>query len=241
MSTVSAQRSDQNQAGGRRVMTFMLAEVERQTLIRMARGIPARIRPNHLTALGVLGAVGAGVAYAATSVHPAWLLLASLALAVNWLGDSLDGTLARVRRIERPRYGYYLDHVVDAFNTAAVGVGLALSPFVQPEVALGVVILYLALSINVYIETAVYGEFRMAYGRIGPTEARILMVIANTVVFVASSGLGVAAIAPVTNGMMIVAAGAASLLLVVRFVTNLRHLAQLEPQRGAPAEPPLVS
>lgn len=241
MSTIPAPYPDRPTAGGRRVMTFFLAPVERQVLVAMARRIPASIRPNHLTALGVLGAVGAGAAYAATSVHPAWLVVASVALAVNWMGDSLDGTLARVRRIERPRYGYYLDHVVDAFNTAAVGVGLGMSPFVRPELALGLVILYLALSINVYIETAVYGEFRMAYGGIGPTEARILMIVGNTVVLAASAILPPRALAAVTNGLAVAAAVGAAGFLAWRFGANLRDLAQLEPSRRGTVPRPTVS
>src|SRR5439155_297784 len=138
----------------------------------VAARLPAVVTPDHLTGLGVLGAIGVGAAYALSRVSAVWLWVASACFVVQWLGDSLDGTLARVRGTERPRYGYYLDHVVDAFSTAVIGVGVGLSPYVNPCVALGVVIVYLALSINVYLESNVFGVFRLAYGRLGPTEVR---------------------------------------------------------------------
>jgi phosphatidylglycerophosphate synthase len=127
----------------------------------------------------VLAATGAGVAYALSGVHTGWLWVASTMLVLNWFGDSLDGTLARVRFAERPRYGYYLDHVVDAYATAAIGIGLGLSPFVSLGVALGLVVVYLVLSINVYLESAVFGAFRLGYGRLGPTEVRLMLIAVN--------------------------------------------------------------
>ncbi|MGH9259979.1 MAG: CDP-alcohol phosphatidyltransferase family protein, partial [Acidimicrobiales bacterium] len=104
-----------------RQLDFLLAEPERRLLRAIARRLPPAVHSDHLTALGVIAAIGAGVAYALTSVRPAWLWVASAFLALNWLGDSLDGTLARVRQAERPRYGYYLDHLVDALSTTALG------------------------------------------------------------------------------------------------------------------------
>src|SRR5205823_7557458 len=134
--------------------------------------------------------------------NAAWLWVASACLVVQWLGDSLDGTLARVRGAERPRYGYYLDHVVDAFSTSVIGVGLGLSPYVQLGVALGVVIVYLALSINVYLEANVFGVFRLAYGRIGPTEVRIILIAANATLALAVPGRMVTAVATGTVGLL---------------------------------------
>src|SRR5207248_8402921 len=147
----------------RRELTFLLAEPERRLLRAIATRLPRWVTSDGLTALGVLGALGTGAAYALSTLSVAWLWAASAMLVVQWLGDSLDGTLARVRRAERPRYGYYLDHVVDAFSTAVIGVGVALSPYVSPCVALGLVIVYLGLSINVYLESNVFGVFRLAY------------------------------------------------------------------------------
>src|SRR5207247_1294599 len=132
--------------------------------------------------------------YALSTLGVAWLWAASALLVVQWFGDSLDGTLARVRRVERPRYGYYLDHIVDAFSTAAIGAGIGLSPYVNLGVALAGVLAYLILSINVYLESQAFGVFRLGYSRIGPTEARIVLVAAN--VALALSGPG-AAVVPV--------------------------------------------
>lgn len=167
-----------------------------------------------------------------SSVSFAWLWFASLMLAVNWFGDSLDGTLARVRNKQRPRYGYYIDHLVDAFNTAAIGIGVGLSPLVNLEVALMLVIVYLTLSINVYLESSVFGVFKIAYGVLGPTEARIGLIALNSALV-----LGLPLLPWVGSNLTLLgnsAIGGISLLmfamLVVRFGKNLRRLALMEPQ-----------
>src|SRR5205814_38828 len=108
-------------ANGVREMRFLLAGPEGRILRALAARVPRSIRSNHLTAIGTIAAAAAGIAYALTTYHPAWLWVASAMLVVNWLGDSLDGTLARVRGTQRPKYGYYLDHVVDAFSTVVIG------------------------------------------------------------------------------------------------------------------------
>ena len=111
----------------------------------------------------------------------AWLWGANLGLVAHWFGDSLDGTLARVRKIPRPRYGFYLDHLTDAYATTALGLGLGFSPFMLVSVGLAAVVAYLILSINVYLETYVFGVFRYGYGVLGPTEARIILIALNTI------------------------------------------------------------
>lgn len=215
-----------------RDMRFLLAGPERRVLRALAERVPGWLRPNHFTALGTLGAVGTGFAYALTSRQPAWLWVASLMLAINWLGDSLDGTLARVRHAERPRYGYYLDHIVDAFCTVAIGVGLGLSPYVDFGVAMGLVLVYLVLSINVYLESTVFGVFTLGYGRLGPTEVRLMLILVNTALAVASGvpALPHLSIEHVANrvllGLLLVMTG----MLVLRFARNLTNLAKLEPQ-----------
>lgn len=168
-------------ASATRELTFLLAAPEKRLLQAIAQRVPGRLRPNHFTVLGVLAATGAGAAYALASRGAGWLWLASAMLAMQWFGDSLDGTLVRVRRTERPRYGYYLDRITDAYSTAAIGVGIGLSHYVHFGLALGLVVLYLLLSINVYLETQVFGTFQLGYGRLGPTEARLMLVTANTV------------------------------------------------------------
>ncbi|HEV8263319.1 MAG TPA: CDP-alcohol phosphatidyltransferase family protein [Gemmatimonadales bacterium] len=218
-----------------RELTFLLAGPERRLLCAIAARLPARIRSNHLTVLGVLGAVGAGAAYALSAWHPAWLWAASACLAVNWFGDSLDGTLARVRHAERPRYGYYLDHSVDAFSTAMIGLGLGLSPYVDFGLALGLVLAYLVLSINVYLESAVFGAFRLGYGRLGPTEVRLILVAGNTGLAL-SRGL-TAPIELIANAVLALALVGMIGMVAVRFGRNLRALAKMEPQRRSASSP----
>ncbi|MBI4539002.1 MAG: CDP-alcohol phosphatidyltransferase family protein [Gemmatimonadetes bacterium] len=215
-----------------REMNFLLAEPEQRLLRTVASRLPRWVRANHMTALGVAGAVGTGAAYALSARDSGWLWAASLMLVVNWFGDSLDGTLARVRKTERPRYGYYIDHVVDAFNSAVVGIGLGLSPYVQLELALLVVVLYLTLSINVYLESAVFGVFRMAYARLGPTEVRVLLLGINVLLVLAPGALGTPLpwLHAAGNASVAVLAGGMFALLAVRFARNLQRLDRLEPQ-----------
>src|SRR6058998_3802098 len=214
-------------------MKFLLADFERPVLVWLAQRIPRRIRSNHLTGLGVIGATGTGIAYALTHYAHAWLWAASLMLVVNWLGDSLDGTLARVRGTQRPKYGYYLDHVVDAYSTAVIGLGLGLSPYVYLALALGIVVVYLALSINVYLESSVFGVFKISYGRIGPTEVRLVLVMLNTMLAVAAllQIKGPVAIRVVANWTLAILLTGMVVLFVGRFARNLYRLAKLEPQR----------
>ena len=159
---------------------FLLAVPEARVLDWIARRLPRAVKPDHLTALGVLASIGIAAAYVLSNGDEVWLWAASGLLVLHWLGDSLDGTLARVRKAERPRYGYYLDHLVDAFATAAIGIGLGLSPHMLLAVGLAIVIAYLILSINTYLETQAFGTFTLGYGRLGPTEARLLLVGVNT-------------------------------------------------------------
>jgi phosphatidylglycerophosphate synthase len=209
-----------------RELTFWLAGPERRMLRAIARRIPGALTSDHFTALGVLGATLAGVAYALSTRHPAWLWAASAALVINWLGDSMDGTLARVRHTERPRYGYYLDHLVDAYATAVIGIGLGLSPFFSLRLALGLVVVYLALSINVYLESAVFGTFRLGYGRFGPTEARLALILVN----LAALLLHAAPVQRIGDAVLAVATVVMLAMLATRCARNLRDLARLEPQ-----------
>lgn len=219
----------------KREMTFLLAGPERKVLRWIAARLPRGVMPDHLTALGVVGAVMVGAGYALSVRSPAWLWLASGGLVVNWFGDSLDGTLARVRQIERPKYGYYIDHMVDAFNTAVIGAGIGLSPYVSLPIAMILVILYLCLSINVYLESSVFGLFELGFGIFGPTEVRLLLVLANAGLFAgaAVSQLSGPQVARIANVVFVVVSAAMFYSLVARFRINLIRLARLEPPRRA--------
>src|SRR5829696_5003968 len=206
-----------------RTKQFLLAEPETRVLGWLARRLPARVMPDHLTALGVVAALGIAGAYMLSNGDKAWLWAASALLVVHWLGDSLDGTLARVRRTERPRYGYYLDHLVDAFATAAIGVGLGLSPYMLLAVGLVIVIAYLILSINTYLETQAFGVFALGYGRLGPTEARLLLIGVNALIAIGVVGVGLLDVLGLGLAGLMIAA------LVGRAMHNLKRLSELEP------------
>src|SRR3954464_14893490 len=210
---------------------FLLARAETRALTWIAERLPARVMPDHLTALGVLAALGIAAAYVLSNGDRAWLWAASALLVVHWLGDSLDGTLARVRRIERPTYGYYLDHLVDAIATALIGLGLGLSRYMLLVTGLVIVVAYLVLSINTYLETQALGVFRLGYGRLGPTEARLGLIALNTALALGAplgfhlAGLGMTVLDLVGLGIAAAMLGG----LAVRAFANLRILAEREP------------
>jgi phosphatidylglycerophosphate synthase len=202
---------------------FFLAVPEARVLEWVANRLPSRVKPDHLTALGVVASIGIAAAYVLSNGDRTWLWAASALLVVHWLGDSLDGTLARVRRSERPRYGYYLDHLVDAFATAAIGIGLGLSPHMLLAVGLTIVVAYLILSINTYLETHAFGVFTLGYGRFGPTEARLVLIVVNTLLVLGLVGNGVLDLLGIGLAAAMIAA------LIGRAGRNLKRLAELEP------------
>jgi len=166
----------------KRIQQSFLANLEKRSLIWLAARTPAWINSDHLTLLGLLSMAGAGAAYWWSATNRLGLVLVVICLGLNWLGDSLDGTLARFRDHSRPRYGFYVDHVVDAFSAFFLLGGLALSGYMAPLVALGLLIAYLMLSVEVYLATYVLGDFKISYYKMGPTELRILLSIASLAV-----------------------------------------------------------
>jgi len=166
-----------------RVQESWAASAERRVLFWLAERTPQWIGPDHLTVLGLVAQLGAGLCYALSARNRFALLGVIVCLALNWLGDSLDGTLARVRRRQRPRYGFYVDHMVDSFGALALMGGLALSGYMHPWVAIGLLIAFLMLSIQSYLATHALGEFRLSFWRFGPTELRILLAIGNLALF----------------------------------------------------------
>jgi hypothetical protein len=161
----------------------VLAKAEKRVLIWLAHRMPAWVNSDHLTLLGFAAMLAAGLCYWAASRHPRALIGVIAALAVNWFGDSLDGTLARVRNRLRPRYGFYVDHITDAIGTFFLMGGLALSGYMNPFIALGLLIAYFLLSIEVYLTTFVLGTFHMSFWSFGPTELRLLLCIGNIALF----------------------------------------------------------
>lgn len=160
-----------------------LGFLERPALDWLVKHMPAWVTPDMLTLLAFFASILTGVAYWLCRINPAFVWLASFGFLLNWFGDSLDGTLARYRKIERPRYGFFVDHALDALSTVFMLMGLGLSGFVNFPLALIALIGYLLVFSLVFAYTYVSGEFRIAYGDIGPTEMRAIAIIANTLIF----------------------------------------------------------
>jgi archaetidylinositol phosphate synthase len=210
---------------------FLLARLERRFLPWAAGKLPRWILPDDMTALGMLAAFGVCTAYQLSNQGRGWLWAASGLLVVQWVGDSLDGTLARVRGIQRPKYGYYLDHIVDAIATAAIGLGLGLSPFMLLSIGALIVVGYLILSINVYLESMAFGRFRLGYGLFGPTEIRAILILLNTALAL-DLGLDFNILELQMTVLDVIGLGIVAVMLAllgVRVFGNLSELAKEEP------------
>ena len=162
-----------------RLQQSFVAAAERRTLVWLAERTPRCINSDHLTLLGFTAQCMAGVCYAVARWNRYTLLLGIVFLGLNWLGDSLDGTLARVRNCQRPRYGFYVDHVADTFAALFLMGGLALSGYIHPAIAFGLLIAFLMLSIEAYLATYTLGRFQLSYWKFGPTEIRLLLAAGN--------------------------------------------------------------
>lgn len=167
-----------------RDLRSVTANKEKEILIAMARRLPRWVSPDHLTVLGVLAMAGAGICYRLLSVTPLALMGVNLFLFLNWLGDSLDGTLARVREKQRPRYGFYVDHLADAFGAVFLLGGLAASGLASPLSALALLVAYLLLQVHIALKAHTTGVFQIAFGGVGGTEARILLALMNLALWI---------------------------------------------------------
>jgi phosphatidylglycerophosphate synthase len=164
-----------------RIQQAFTARLERRALVSMAEHMPACINSDHLTALGFLAQFLAGCSYALARFSPRWLIATNFFIALNWFGDSLDGTLARLRNQQRPRYGFYVDHIIDTFGAAFLMGGLAVSGYLHWTVAAAMLVAFLMCSIEVYLTTYTLGRFQLSYGKFGPTEIRIALCVGNVV------------------------------------------------------------
>jgi phosphatidylglycerophosphate synthase len=155
----------------------LLTGIERRVLIWIAERLPGRINSDHLTALGLVSMFMVGVSFATRHAVPGALAGVILFLALNWFGDSLDGTVARVRGHQRPRYGFYVDHILDTFGILFVISGLAISGDMTPIIAAAFLVAYYILSIEIFLATYCVGRFQMSFWGFGPTELRILLAV----------------------------------------------------------------
>src|SRR5512136_111145 len=166
-----------------RINETVLGPLERPALHWLAVHSPKWMNPDIYTAIGVAGSIIILVGYVLSRSHPGYFWLASFGFLVNWYGDSMDGTLARYRHIERPIYGFFVDHTTDAISQVLMFLGLGSSPYISFNIACLTLVAYLLISVLVYIRTYLVGEFKISYGRLGPTEVRVLAVILNTAMF----------------------------------------------------------
>jgi archaetidylinositol phosphate synthase len=166
-----------------RVHGSLLAGAEKRALVWMAERMPASVNSDHLTFLGFAAQIATGFCYALAVRDRRMLLAAIVCLVVNWFGDSLDGTLARVRQRQRPRYGFYVDHMIDSIGAVAMMGGLALSGYMHPVIAIGLLIAFLLLSIQSYLATYTLGEFHLSVWHFGPTELRVLLAVGSLAMF----------------------------------------------------------
>ncbi|MDK4806585.1 CDP-alcohol phosphatidyltransferase family protein [Novosphingobium pituita] len=210
-----------------RIQRNVLADSERRLLIRMCARMPGWVTPDRLTAFGLFGAALVGVGYAASNWGTGWLLLTYLGYAMQWFGDSMDGSLARFRKIERPSYGYFIDHSCDALTILFILGGMGASPYVTMDVALFALVGYLMLSIHAYLSARVLGELKLSYLAAGPTELRFLLIGLTTMMMILGSGPGLFG----TISGFDIFVGTVAAILVVLFVLQTlasgRRLAQL--------------
>jgi len=167
-----------------RIQTSILASLEKICLLWFARHMPGWIKPDHLTALGLVAMLGAGASYFMTQQSSLFLFAVDFFIIINWFGDSLDGTLARFRNQERPRYGYYVDHVVDMFGLLFLFAGLALSEYISFVPASILLVILLMAGLNIALRTYSMGIFRLSKWGFGPTEFRLMVIIANAYIFI---------------------------------------------------------
>ena len=208
----------------------MLAAAEKRLLVWMAHRLPPAITADHLTSLGVVGTAGAGLTFAAARWTPWALTAVPLFLAINWFGDSLDGTVARVRDQQRPRYGFYVDHVVDLVNAVCVFGGLAASGLMAPALALWLLVVYVLLCAESFLATHAVGVFRLSFSGVGPTELRLVLSVGALVAIarpmVTPFGWGPFALFDVGGAVAIPGMAAAFLISAIR---NGRQLYREEP------------
>ena len=212
----------------------ILASAEKRVLVRIARRLPAWVNADHLSLLGVTAMLGVGLSFWAASWDRRALVLVVAGLVLNWFGDSLDGTLARVRKQQRPRYGYYVDHVLDLAGTLFLLGGLAASGFMSPVIGLGLLAAYLLVSAEIYLATHALGVFRLAFMKVGPTELRILLGTGTVFLFYKPVvGLGELGSFNLFDVGGLVGILGLAVTFTVSAIRHTRHLSRAEPRPRA--------
>jgi phosphatidylglycerophosphate synthase len=213
--------------------TAWLWPLERPTLVALAQRMPSWVTPDILTGVGFAGALITFAGYVLAAREPAWLWLASAGLVVNWFGDSLDGNLARYRKIERPRYGYYLDQAIDLVMQLLLATGIALSGYIYGELSFLALSVFLMMSVLTLLRENISGVFQLAYGGIGPTEMRVMFIILNAAMYFFPpqpiNFLGLEMTYP--NWLSLSWSSMALVTFVLSMASDLRRLALEDPPR----------
>lgn len=223
-----------------RIQTSVLNGMERKALVWLAERQPKWVSSDLLTFIGFIGAAIVAVGFVLSNFSVQWLWLSSLGLVINWYGDSLDGTLARVRNTQRPIYGYYVDHTIDCINEGLMFIGVGLSPFVHLDLALIAYALYLIMTINVSINAHLKGEFKLTYAKMGPTEFRLIIIIMNTILIAFAAirnwcrtitAFGITYELRMLDAVAIAVISILALMLIFTFISDARGYAKLDPKK----------
>lgn len=214
-----------------RLQESFTAGAERKALAWLAARLPSRVNSDHLTLVGFVAMFLAGASYGFARTHRVGLLLATLFLALNWFGDSLDGTLARLRNRQRPRYGFYVDHMIDTFGGFFLMAGLAISGFIDWRIALGMLVVFLMLSVQVYLATYTLGKFQLSFAKFGPTEIRILLALGNLMLWLNPDARAFGSSYRVFDVGGVIAIAGMALMLVASAISNTAKLYREETLR----------
>lgn len=207
-----------------RIQQNLLARAERRLLNWLCARMPAWVNPDLLTAIGMVGAALIFAGYVASNLNPHWLWLAIGGYAVQWFGDSMDGSIARYRRIERPNFGYFIDHSCDGMATFLILAGIGLSPFVRLDIALIALVGYLLLSIHAFLAAKVIAEFKLSYLGAGPTELRLVLIALTLAMLCLPPGMGEF---ESFSGFDVVFLGCGLILVVLFVIQTLRTAGRL--------------
>lgn len=221
-----------------RIQNSVLGAGEKKLLVWLASRMPAWVTSDMLTYTGMVGSLIIAVGYALSGLNINWLWLASFGFVVNWFGDSLDGTIARVRNTQRPVYGFFLDHNVDVVNEVLMFAGAGLSPLMRFDVALGVLVAYLMLSVYVYINAHLKNEFRLSYAGLGPTEFRLIVILVNTLyIFIPALRNFSLSVFSVSFSLLDIIAMVITLVILamyaVTFIADRKYYSQQDPPKHA--------
>lgn len=216
-----------------RIQNSFFHRVEKKVLIWLAERVPRYVNSDHLTIIGFTGAIISCVGYILTNLDFIYLWIASFGLVVNWLGDSLDGTLARVRNAQRPIYGFFFDHNIDALTILVICIGVGLSPLVSFSIAMLILTGYLLLSIFSYINAYLKGEFKITYMNLGPTEFRVIAIIINTLlIYLPSKGTTLDLMGfsiGIIDAVCIIIAILLILIYLYSFIINIKAYGRIDP------------